>query len=105
MKNKPKIQLPSRIKQSQQGTEHVTPAVAQADAQSDASERMAARQKPQTDEGKIFALAKQWAELHAKPKQRDKMDDLLVGLPEETQRKVYLLGQRLAAGLPYKLAE
>lgn len=60
---------------------------------------------PRTDEGRIFALAKQWAELHAKPKTRDQMDALLEGLPEPDQRRVYLLGQRLAAGLPFKLAK
>jgi hypothetical protein len=78
--NKPKIQLPSRKK-------------------ADAVEAAV------SEERRVRALAEKWAELHAKPKTRDQMDALLVGLPEATARKVYLLGQRLAAGLPYKVAK
>jgi hypothetical protein len=99
---KPKIQLPTRIKKTN-STAHVTPGVAQADAQSDAGERMSARQKNVTDD-RVVTLAKQWAELHANRKTRDKMDDLLDGLSEQMQRKVVLCGQRIASGLPIKIA-
>jgi hypothetical protein len=78
--NKTKIQLPSRAKQS-------------------------AMEQAISEEQRIHALAKKWVELHAKRKTRDQMDALLEGLPEPMQRKVYLLGQRLSAGLPYKIAQ
>ena len=47
-------------------------------------------------------LAKRWAALHSNPKTRSKMDQLLVGLSEADQRKVYLDGQRISGGMPPK---
>jgi hypothetical protein len=83
--NKPKIQLPSRLKvKSEDPPEY--------------------KANAQTDDKRVRELAQQWADLHAKPKQRDKMDELLAGLPEPMQRKVILCGQRIAAGLSPKIA-
>ena len=75
---KTKVQLPSQIKKEQD-------------------------QSTETGDAKIRALAQKWAELHAKPKQRDKMDELLANLSPETQRKIVLCGQRIAAGLSPKI--
>lgn len=46
--------------------------------------------------------AQRWADYHANPKTRDKMDELLVGLTTDDQCRVVLDGQRLAAGMPMK---
>jgi hypothetical protein len=75
---KPKVQLPSQIKKQDQP-------------------------KPLSD-ADIITLARHWARLHAKPSLRGAMDDLLKELPEPVQRKVILCGQRIAAGLPPKIA-
>jgi hypothetical protein len=58
----------------------------------------------QLSDEEIIALAKKWVALHADQKTRDKMDDLLKNMAEPTQRKVILLGQRISAGLPIKIA-
>lgn len=46
--------------------------------------------------------AKRWAELHADPKTRAKMDMLLNGLSPNEARAVILNGQRIACGLQPK---
>jgi hypothetical protein len=92
-------------------TKHITPAVAQADAQSEAGERMAKRRaKPvaagppaeRNHDEELRYRAQRWADLHANPKTRPKMDTQLIGLSEADQRVVILNGQRLRGGLPYK---
>lgn len=49
-------------------------------------------------EEELAYRAKRWAELHANPKTREKMDTQLEGLNERDQRRVVLNGQRIAAG-------
>ena len=102
---------PTKKPSKQKSTKHVTPAVAQADAQSDAGERMAAKvlanhkpspAKERNHEEELRYRAQRWAELHANPKDRAKMDTQLLNLSEEDQRVVYLNGQRIRAGMPYK---
>lgn len=66
--------------------------------------RIKKEQPKQYNEGHIIGYAHQWAELHAKPKTREKMDELIADLPEPIARKVVLCGQRIAAGLPPKIA-
>ncbi len=46
--------------------------------------------------------AQRWADLHANPKTRSKMDEQIAGLTNGDARLVVLEGQRLAAGLPPK---
>jgi hypothetical protein len=58
--------------------------------------------KAALDESELRHRAQRWAELHANPKTRAEMDSLLAGLTEAEQRTVYLNGQRLRAGMPYK---
>ena len=50
----------------------------------------------------LLDRAKRWAALHSNPKTRSKMDQLLEGLSEADQRKVYLNGQRISKGMPPK---
>ena len=47
--------------------------------------------------------AAKWARLHRKPETRSKMDTCLAGISDADQRRVYLCGQRIAAGLPAKV--
>lgn len=47
--------------------------------------------------------AAKWARLHRKPETRSKMDTALEGISQADQRRVYLCGQRIAAGLPAKV--
>jgi hypothetical protein len=58
--------------------------------------------EPITDE-EIISRAGRWAKLHSNPKLRGRMDNVIEDLSEEDQRRVYLLGQRLAGGLPIKI--
>jgi hypothetical protein len=58
--------------------------------------------EPLTEE-QVYDRAKDWAHLHKNPKTRDQMDKLLEGLSPPDQRRVYLCGQRVAGGLPYKV--
>jgi hypothetical protein len=51
----------------------------------------------------IIAFAERWARLHANPKLRGRMDNLLAEASEDDQRRIRLCGQRIAAGLPVKL--
>lgn len=83
---KQKIQLPSQIRKAAEPT------------------AAAPEKRAGDDEIKIRELAHEWARLHSKANTRDQMDALLVGLPEPMQRKVYLCGQRIAAGLSPKIA-
>jgi hypothetical protein len=53
-------------------------------------------------EEELAYRAKRWAELHASPKTRDKMDTQLEGLSAKDQRRVYLNGMRIAAGFNAK---
>jgi hypothetical protein len=57
-----------------------------------------------SSEDRLLSLARRWADLHSKPKQRDKMDEILVGLSEAEARRVILCGQRIASGLTPKIA-
>jgi hypothetical protein len=50
----------------------------------------------------LLERAKRWAALHSDPKTRPKMDELLAGLSEADQRKVYLDGQRISKGMQPK---
>ena len=47
--------------------------------------------------------AAKWARLHRKPETRAKMDTALQGISEADQRRVYLCGQRIAAGMDAKV--
>lgn len=58
---------------------------------------------PLTDAEKLQARAEEWARLHSNPRLRPEMDRLLEGLCPADQRTVYLNGQRLRAGMPYKI--
>lgn len=58
--------------------------------------------EPLTNE-QVASRAQSWARMHANPNYRDKMDTVLEGLSEADQRRVYLCGQRMAAGLPLKV--
>jgi hypothetical protein len=51
----------------------------------------------------VLDRAQRWARMHKIEKYRSKMDDLLAGLSEEDQRRVYLCGQRISGGLPPKV--
>jgi hypothetical protein len=46
--------------------------------------------------------SRRWAELHANPKTRSKMDALLDGLTAREARTVYLNGQRMSCGMQPK---
>jgi hypothetical protein len=46
--------------------------------------------------------SRRWAELHADPKTRSKMDGLLQGLTPREERTVVLNGQRMACGMSPK---
>jgi hypothetical protein len=63
-----------------------------------------AKKQDRTDAG-LAILARKWADLHANPKQRDKMDEILAGLSEDEARRVVLCGQRIAAGLEPRIAK
>jgi hypothetical protein len=52
----------------------------------------------------VVKRAQQWAEFSRSSSDREKMDDVLVGISEDDRRRVILCGQRLAAGLPAKLS-
>jgi len=56
--------------------------------------------KPKVDP--LLQKAQRWADLHANPKTRSKMDELLTGLTTEDAHRVVLNGQRIAAGLQPK---
>jgi hypothetical protein len=58
--------------------------------------------KSLTDD-EVAGRAQRWALLHKKPENRTKMDDVLSGITAEDKRRVYLCGQRMAAGLPLKV--
>jgi hypothetical protein len=85
--------------------------VAQADAQSDASERMS-RKRGLTSTNAALAVMKRhadlrdrsrrWSDLHNDPKTRAKMDELLNGLTPREARTVVLNGQRMACGMAPK---
>lgn len=47
--------------------------------------------------------AAKWARLHRKPETRTKMDECLAGISQADQRRVYLCGQRIAAGMDAKV--
>ena len=47
--------------------------------------------------------AAKWARLHRKPETRSKMDTVLEGISQADQRRVYLCGQRIAAGMDAKV--
>lgn len=47
--------------------------------------------------------ASKWARLHRKPETRSKMDTCLEGISQADQRRVYLCGQRIAAGMDAKV--
>ena len=51
----------------------------------------------------VLDRANRWARMHKLVKYRDKMDDLLIGLSDEDQRRVVLCGQRISGGLPPKV--
>jgi hypothetical protein len=51
----------------------------------------------------VVERARDWAQLHSKEKTRSKMDEVLEGLSSADQRRVYLCGQRIAAGLSAKV--
>ena len=64
-----------------------------------------AKQKPAASpEERLIPKAREWARLHANPRTRAKMDDVLVGLNNADKRLVVLCGQRIANGLSAKLA-
>jgi hypothetical protein len=54
-------------------------------------------------EEEVAARAQRWARFHGNIKYRDKMDEVLEGLSKADQRRVYLCGQRMVAGLPLKV--
>jgi len=53
----------------------------------------------------LIERAHEWAHFHRNPRSRDRMDEALKGLCKADQRKVYLCGQRIAAGLTVRLAK
>jgi hypothetical protein len=55
------------------------------------------------DDDEVIDRAQRWARLHANPKLRGRMDTLLEDASEEDQRRIRLLGQRIAAGMSIKL--
>ena len=55
-----------------------------------------------TDEA-VIERARDWANYHKNPKTRDKMDEALEGICVADQRRVYLCGQRIAAGMTAKV--
>jgi hypothetical protein len=61
-------------------------------------------QSPLTDV-QIIDRARDWAQLHADPKTRDKMDDIIKGLSAADSRRVILCGQRIRAGLTPRIAK
>jgi hypothetical protein len=63
-------------------------------------EALPKEKKPKVDP--LLAKAQRWADLHANPKTRSKMDELLTGLTTEDAHRVVLNGQRIAAGLQPK---
>lgn len=58
--------------------------------------------KPLTDD-EVRERAGKWARLHRKPETRSRMDACLEGISKADQRRVYLCGQRIAAGLSPKV--
>lgn len=61
-------------------------------------------QSPLTDP-QIIDFAWQWVRLHANPKTRDEMDELVKDLSPADSRRVILCGQRLSAGLSPRIAK
>jgi hypothetical protein len=53
----------------------------------------------------IIDRAERWARFHSKPNLRNRMDECLEGITDADQRRVYLCGQRIAAGLKAKVAD
>lgn len=51
----------------------------------------------------VIEYARRWAKLHANPKLRGRMDNVIDGLSEEDARRVVLCGQRIAGGLTIKV--
>lgn len=51
----------------------------------------------------VIDRAKKWARLHRNEKTRSRMDECLDGISEADQRRVYLCGQRIVAGMPIKV--
>lgn len=51
----------------------------------------------------VAERAQRWAILHKQEKNRAKMDAVIEGLSDHDQRRVYLCGQRMSAGLPLKV--
>jgi len=51
----------------------------------------------------VIDRATDWAHYHKSPSTRSKMDDVLDGLSKDDQRRVYLCGQRIAAGMSPKV--
>jgi hypothetical protein len=58
--------------------------------------------KTLTDD-EVRERAQRWARLHKIEKYRPQMDEVLNGLSADDQRRVYLCGQRIAGGLPFKV--
>jgi hypothetical protein len=58
--------------------------------------------KPLSDE-EVIDRASKWARFHSNIKFRSRMDEVLSDLDEAEQRRVYLCGQRIAAGLTTKV--
>jgi hypothetical protein len=56
------------------------------------------------NEEQIKERATRWAALYRNPKSRPQMDDVLRGLNEAGRTLVILGGQRIAGGLPWRLA-
>jgi hypothetical protein len=74
-RTKPKVPLPSRLKNA-----------------------------APTPQDRLLLLAAKWADLHAARRTRERMDEILAGLSEADARRVILCGQRIAAGLPPRIA-
>ena len=55
------------------------------------------------NDDQVRARAQRWALLHKLPKNRGKMDEILADLSEADQRRVYLCGQRISAGMTPKV--
>lgn len=51
----------------------------------------------------VIEYARRWAKLHANPKLRGRMDNVIEELSEEDARRVVLCGQRIAGGLSIKV--
>ena len=51
----------------------------------------------------VLDRAGKWARFHRKPETRNRMDECLEGISKADQRRVYLCGQRIAAGIAPKV--